>query len=444
MAFCKAIRTPTCPPIRSTIGYDEVSGGGSAPAPFDPDTISTLWGWWQHDYEGSLFTERSNPTTETTDGGVVGTWRSRNTPAQDLLAVLDARRPVWNATKGIQHFWRTDGGTVNARVLRSGLSAFNRNNFGGGGVLDVYGSAYTSAIDFGAGSNLAIQFGGGSGNHKLRYFNGAGFVDTGLYYSARNNVFTWKSDGSALTFTCNGASWTGSALSSVAIGQMVLGGFAGGADGPVRWRELVIASEAPSDAEMTSLANYLRAQAGPVGNGSMVAIVGDSLSIGVGSESGEAWHYRLTNRPSHEWRSYAVDGSFLFANPPISAANLVAAGTGYTEKVAVIWMGTNDVIGAARTGAQLFGNFESYRTTLQSSGWKVIACNLQKMSANDANAVDFNALLAASTAYEGKVDLRAVLPDHTDTTYYTSDGVHLKDAGFALVANAVDAVLASA
>lgn len=411
---------------------------------FSPSDLSSLWGWWDYSYEGSLFTERSSPATPTADGGVVGTWRTRSSPARSLTPTADNRRPIYNASRGIQFFERTDGGITNAELLLTGLSAFDRNNFGGGMVLDVHGCGYTCALDFGSGSNLAFNFGSNASPlHYLRFFNGAAFVSTNKYFSSRRCTLSWQSNGTALKIWVNGDLYTGSALSSLTLNQIVVGRFAGGIPQPVTVKQLVVCSSAPSDNDMTKLNSWLRTQAGTLGNGNLVANVGDSLSIGSGSESGRPWWDRVTNRISSEWRSYAYGGAFLFTIPPITAANLVTAGAGYSEKVAILWIGTNDINSGTRTAAQLWSDYDTYRATLQASGWKVIGCTLQAMASNDAQAQAFNTSLLGSSNYNAIANLRSVLADKTNTTYYTSDQVHLKDAGYAQAAAIIEAALAT-
>jgi hypothetical protein len=93
----------------------------------------------------------------------------------------------------------------------------------------------------------------------------------------------------------------------------------------------------------------------------------------------------------------------------------------------------------------LWSDYDAYRSTLQADGWLVVGCTLQDLPSNDSEAQAFNTSLLASSDFDAIADLRAnaALDDCTDTTYYTSDQVHLKDAGYAAVATVVDAALAS-
>lgn len=172
----------------------------------------------------------------------------------------------------------------------------------------------------------------------------------------------------------------------------------------------------------------------------LVVCVGDSLTVGSCSESGTPWHQRVTNRLASEWRAYAVGGASLNV---ISAATLAGYGSGYTEKVAILWAGTNPISAGSQTGAQFFTDYDAYRATLQASGWLVVGCLLQDMPTNDTEAQAFNTLLSGSTDFDAVADLRTPLPDCTDTTKYYSDQIHLLDVGYALVATAIQTAMAT-
>jgi lysophospholipase L1-like esterase len=408
-----------------------------------PDTLPNIFDWWQHDYAGSLFTERSSPSTPTTDGGVVGTWRGR-VNSTDIPAETDAKRPIWYDDYGIQFFWQTDGGTVNAKMLLTGLS-FDRAAFSGAMIIEWPGTAYT-ALDFDSASEFAFMPGQGniSSNPKVQVFDGASFISTTKTPTCRRSVIAWVNSPSGLKVWVNESEFSSTALSSVTLDRIVLGQFNGGAASPVTIKELVLCDAAESDSDMTNLRTYMRSRAGTLGDGNLICIVGDSLSIGVGSEDGTAWHRRLTARPLSEWRSYAYDGAFLFTSQPITKENLVTAGSGYTEKIAVLWIGTNDINQGFRTGLQLYNDAVAYSSHLRSNGWQVVICLLQDLENNDTEAQDFNTRVnAGSSNFDAIADLRTSLPDHTDTTKYTSDKTHLKNAGYILVATAVDAAIAT-
>lgn len=173
----------------------------------------------------------------------------------------------------------------------------------------------------------------------------------------------------------------------------------------------------------------------------LVVTLGDSITWGTGPEDGKIWHRYINNRSASEWRSYAV-GGFTMQAPPVAAATLAPMSAGYSDPVLLIYLGINDISGG-RTGAQLFGDMDAYRATVMAAAtpWKVVACTLPDSPTNNAQALDFSARLQASVNFSAIADLHSVLNDHTNSTYFDTDGIHLKSAGAAVVGGLVDTAM---
>lgn len=172
----------------------------------------------------------------------------------------------------------------------------------------------------------------------------------------------------------------------------------------------------------------------------LVVVLGDSISWGAGPEDGLVWHRRITNRPNAEWRSYAI-GGFTIQNPPVSASTVAAMSSGYNEAILLGYMGINDVTGG-RTGAQIFANWDSYRSTLQAAGWKVVVATLPNYTPNNTPGADFRTLLQASGSFDGVPDIAASLTNSGDSTYFDPDQIHLRSAGAAVVGSLFTTVMA--
>jgi lysophospholipase L1-like esterase len=119
-----------------------------------------------------------------------------------------------------------------------------------------------------------------------------------------------------------------------------------------------------------------------------------------------------------------------------------------SKNIAVFFGGINDRI-SGRTPAQISADTESHVSTLQGESWEVIvlghmysASNLVSGTYND-EVDELNALLEASSAFDGYVDLigDARLADPENATYFDSDKLHLTAAGNAVVAELVAAAV---
>lgn len=110
-----------------------------------------------------------------------------------------------------------------------------------------------------------------------------------------------------------------------------------------------------------------------------------------------------------------------------------------------MWAGTNDIQTALKTGATLLTDALALASAVRAAGMKIVICTLQDFTTNRAEKTIYNAGLVTNAAsFDGlvRLDLRSELSNNADSTYFTSDAVHLKDAGYAIVASEINAVLA--
>jgi lysophospholipase L1-like esterase len=270
----------------------------------------------------------------------------------------------------------------------------------------------------------------------LYWFNGAAFASTGLRFRGRKNVLTWRSNGTALYVNLNGATATLTALTAASMTKINLGTFDGGAPKGTRIYETILYSSDIGAANQTALHSYLYDSAGLTPDSTKtVCWAGDSLTAGVGSEHGVRPSDYVTDRPNSTWYVFGNDGGFAYLNPIPSAANAVAI-KGSAEGIYHLWLGTNDINGGTRTGLQTAAALKAWSDTVRAGGGKVIVYKLQDFPLNEIERLACNAQIAVDTAsYDAIVDLpaNAALSDCTNTTYFTSDQVHLTDAGYAVV-----------
>jgi hypothetical protein len=184
-------------------------------------------------------------------------------------------------------------------------------------------------------------------------------------------------------------------------------------------------------------------------------ILGDSLTEGAfHSVATLSWPMMLDDEigAAYAQRSYAVAGY------KISDANLIKTkfsavyDGSYTKNIAVVWLGTNDIDQGA-SAATALTNLQSLLLELKSEGFMTIVCTVIKRgdapwdATKETHRTNLNSSILAlsGTHADSKVDLAALseFSDPNNGTYYHTDKIHLIDAGFAVVKDAIKpAVLA--
>ncbi len=387
------------------------------------------------------------------NGNLIRRWSDQSGTTNHLLQAGATIRPV-RYDDYVSCYWRTDGADLNAYMDVTWASSLTRDSFGGGFVVDAPSSYDGIFLDFGPnGDNFGLMGGRdiGAGTSRFLYvFNGATHTSTTLLTSGRRMTVVWSSSATNLKVWVNGVLATLTALPTETLTTMRIGSFTGGNPKPCRMVEAFVVDRAMTAGEAAGANTYLRTVAGPLGASGLVVTIGDSMSMGCGSDLCLPWVYRVTNRAdSHEWRCYHEDGGFITAPFAPTAAATVAAMASGGDDVCVLFAGINDILGAlTASGAALFATFDAYRSAVQAAGFKCIAATLPAFATDagqETKRTDFNTLLAASTDFDALVLLHAAaeLDDETDTTYYTDDQVHWKDAGHAAAAALFQTALAS-
>lgn len=442
-------RLPVRLATRSALRYPLSPAYGGAAA-FNPATefaSGTTGAWFTADDNTYLKVNTDGTGGNVADGGMVGRWDDRSGNGNHLSKVTSTRGALWNASaQGLDYFHKITGGVLNSGMNRGALAVnLARANMTGGCVAWLPGTEQTAVVDHGTASSFSVMPGRRANLPSTHYFNGGSFTSTSLLHNARKCFLSWRNDGTTLSFYVDGVLYTGSGQTAVAMTALYTGQFAGGTPAPQRLRELVCFNSVFDDTKMAAFNAYLASRAGTYDTTRTVHVYGDSLSIGIGSETGVPWHFRpeVTSRPNSRWYCSAFGGAIT--TQQISTASLISS-KGSAEGVVILWTGTNDVLSGFHTGAQWVTDMTNISTTLRAAGIKVIACTLQHFVTNDAQRIAGNAaLVAASASFDAivRLDTAPELDDATDTTYYTSDAVHLKDAGYAAAATLINAALAS-
>lgn len=188
----------------------------------------------------------------------------------------------------------------------------------------------------------------------------------------------------------------------------------------------------------------------------LVVFEGDSLTQGTGSTEGNDYPsqtVRLLGAYNIDKRNLGFGGQQL-ADMLADAEDDIDAllPTGYPRDICVLWGGVND-ISASAAAEDIEADIETFCSGRQAAGYKVIACTIAPYNSSDEHETlrltvntwirghygDFADALADIAANE-HFDAKA---DALDTTYYKVDGIHLTDAGYAIVAGIVKTAIES-
>lgn len=199
-------------------------------------------------------------------------------------------------------------------------------------------------------------------------------------------------------------------------------------------------------------------------SGAQLFCLGDSLtsnSANGGAADPDAYANLLTDNldsgTAIEWSLYALnstseggaDTERVLELNSVGAGALVNIDTHYGNSVTVCWAGTNDLYDGDSAATALTGSV-ALAQACKDWGATVYYINMlpRLNTLNDpvfeASRVTYNAgLAAAMNGIATVIDVASLpqLDDPTDTNYYLGDQVHLNDAGNAVVAAAVAAVI---
>lgn len=416
------------------------SSGNGFTTDFDPAVpfVGRSSGAWFTAYNATyLESDRAGGGGAVTTGNVAGRWLDRSGFANHVSSDNDGHRPYYRTGEGLNFFYTTSG----AVLRNNATTAFPRAGMSGGLVAWLSANNQAPILDIGA-SDLSLYGGGTTDIRMLGWFDGAAVHSTTLPLTSRKTVITWRSNGSNLIFRMDGVNYSGSPLSASSATRIIMNSFNGGLPQAERLFEVVLYDYDIGAANLIALETYLRGNAGSFDATRTVVAYGDSLTVGQGSQTYKPWMDYVSNRSGSQWFACGYSGGYVFS-PHITAANLALL-KGTNEGVAVLWIGTNDIHSTAKTGLQTAALVKAYSDTLRTAGMKVVACALQDIVGFTAEVADFNTQLAAdSSHYDAIVSQETQLSDNTNTTYFTADGVHLVDAGYAIRGASIQTAMAS-
>ena len=190
---------------------------------------------------------------------------------------------------------------------------------------------------------------------------------------------------------------------------------------------------------------------GTQATGPRVVAVGDSLTLGAGAS---APYTSLITYPTWNGQTFTVSnigvaGRYLRDMARLAYTNLnpLFANEGGLN-VAVVWGGINDLASLGATAEDTYSRLRAFSGRLRSLGWRVVACTLVSRVAFDTERATFNGyvrgnwpLFADALADLGANASIGAAGAHANATYFQGDGIHLTDAGLAIVAGLVQTEL---
>ncbi len=422
-------------------------GGTATPAGLVALTPQTLFtagdtgGWWTSDDNTYLTVNSDGTGGAVADGGTIGRWLDRSGSTEHVSQATANIQPVYLAGKGVNNFYKID--PLQANLSNVSITAVVRDAYSGGFIMDIPSIGLTPLSTFGTNQSLIVAGNTTSTEYPyIRVFDGVAYISTNLK-ATRRLVVTWSGGTGAFKIWVNGVLLSMTAHATASMTRIFFGAYSGlSYKVPVRYHEFAFFRRALTDLEMFRLNDYFLGRGGTKDTTRIVALLGDSNSVGVGSFTNQPWHFRCTQKTNSTWLPYAHVGQTIAA-PNITAATINTFKAS-VESIAIINMGTAD-LGLGTSGATTETNLAAYALTLKNAGWKVIVTKLQQVSGHDTEAQAFNTLLSANylTYAHALVDLRTPFPDCTDTTYFNTDQVHFKDAAHAIIAPLFDTALAA-
>lgn len=426
--------------------------------PFDPTQISGLLAWW--DASRNQFSD-AGATVPATYGGTVQSLVSRDVSAS-LAVTLSGATPLLQG--GSYENAQSGAGIVAtglAQGLHSSLSVTRPYTLvlvtTGGPNATTQGYAYLGSSNTGTYITARTDLGG-----VIIIPGGAPMSTAFVPPLVVRHVFIFTCNSSGCAAWVDGINRTTSGTLSADWPSPILGGWSAAPsteDGC--FQHLVVYNSVVSNANITALTNYF--------NTVPLNVICDGNSLSIGFQGGGvlgAYPYIMANsmaptNPQNVYTNVAISGD---TTPQRTTAAPTVVDPRFnslaTINVVVIWEIINDMNTGGSNAAQAYANYQTYGNARKAANptMKVVFGDLMANVAVPNTTV--NALLAADftvatsspfvwLAGPGvtygdmliKFSIVTHLTDYTNTTYFYTDEVHLVNAGYVVVAAAVQTAL---
>jgi lysophospholipase L1-like esterase len=395
--------------------------------------------------KGGLLGRYRADTLAGADGDAIATWPDSSGHGNDLTQTTPGARPVLcHDVAGYRGVWFYG----REMLIPAGLS-LNRQTF----------SAFVVQTSVQGGNSGLWGIGVlGDFNLQCQVRNLCDYFGDGSWYMNRPPVSRgWLgvvSSASGVTFHSGELSGSHGAMSS----RVVTGGTVGTANGYYgmvgTYNEFLFYDHTLTEAEILQLKTYLRVRykLPPSPSPIRVVTVGDSLTAGNLSTYGFNYPNQMIPLLSPQPGLYnmGLGGEKVTEMIAEAAAKVdVMYDAAKARNIVAIWGGTNDLY-TGDTAENTYANLQTYCAARRAAGWKVVVVTTLPRGANDpfeANRQTYNTSIRAgwATFADALADVAADsrigdAGDNSDGTYY-SDGTHLNNTGYGVVAVIVGAAV---
>lgn len=411
-------------------------------ADFDPSTLPNLQLWLKADAGAT-----TDGVTPAADGDLVRNWTDQSGNGNSATQDTSANRPIFKTnifnTKPALRFSGSQFATTTAFLDATYNTAFTffivANKTANDTTLELTTSNNGLAWFTGREGRLSYWTSNLSDNQIIKNGPALDLAVESFSYNGSTKILRYNSTSSTTESTTGNLGLSG----ALTIGKYEGGGYDYHGD----IAEILIYKRTLSGAEMLQVENYLKTKYGVVSpTNPQIVFVGDSLTSGVGSTGGQTYPKQtvdlLSTTTTYDYTNLGVM-AWTVTNMTDSAPS--GSDGHYNDlrpnNLLAFWGGTNDIFyGADATTA--YNRIVSYAQGRKTLGYKVIVTTMLPRGADvEGSRTSLNSLLRAnwSTFADALSDPASDsrigdAGDFSDTTYY-SDGVHMTNAGYAIVAS---------
>lgn len=342
-------------------------------------------------------------------------------------------------------------------------------------VFEAYSSYIGAGIDaVYPAANITSRYLISSANDKLDlYIDGTnaakpdalslnGVSTSSLYSWSHNNYYAINSNSTTAKVTSNYSTVSLSPLASYTETQFKIGNKYSADDSPFSGDIFAYVQYAASqpDYVLDTLASRVKTPlslVAPTDNNLNIAVVGDSESNGVHATNNQNYTRQMNSLTKVPLINFARGANnYAIQNASNYNTSLDACLVSGKTNVLFVWIGTNDLSGAAgpiRTPAQVYSDAVSYAQARHAAGWNKVVMLTAMDRGSVATFASFNTILKANTTdFDAVLDVAAdsaliwrpgfggntTTLSQPDYSYFSTDNTHLNNNGYRKISSYTD------